>query len=489
MIRIALALAALSLLSPLHARALDHPLADTGQAQCYDGLVAIDPPAPGEAFHGQDAQVQGQGPAYELSADGLTVTDLVTGLVWQRRADTDLDGVLEPEDKLAWSEALQQPALLNAQAFGGHDDWRLPDIKTLYSLIDFRGTDPSGMEDPVDPQPFLGAPFDFIYGDEAGGERLIDAQYWSATEYVSTTMNGDHTVFGVNFADGRIKGYGTNPPPGAMTGFVLCVRGGPAYGQNQFVDNGDGTVDDRATGLTWTQADSGEPLSWEEALAWAEALELGGRDDWRLPNAKELQSLVDYSRSPATHGTAAIDPLFACSAIVAEGGQSDFPFYWTSTTHANMTLEPGHAAAYLAFGTGYGWMQAPFPPFDYVLMDVHGAGCQRSDPKLGDPADYPHGHGPQGDVIRVFNFARAVRDTDLAAPPAVDDLGVRLEGGAVELSWSAPAADLAGYAVYASADPWAAFPHGWTLVGEPVAPGWSEALAESLRVYRVTARR
>lgn len=44
-------------------------------------------------------------------------------------------------------------------------------------------------------------------GDTTIGERLIDAQTWSATQYESTTMNGDSTVFGVNFLDGRIKGY------------------------------------------------------------------------------------------------------------------------------------------------------------------------------------------------------------------------------------------------------------------------------------------
>ncbi|WP_051536274.1 hypothetical protein, partial [Marinilabilia salmonicolor] len=33
-----------------------------------------------------------------------------------------------------------------------------------------------------------------------------------------------------------------------------------------------------------------------------------------------------------------------------------------------------------------------------VLMDVHGAGCQRSDPKTGDKNAFPKYLGPQGDV-------------------------------------------------------------------------------------------
>ena len=47
---------------------------------------------------------------------------------------------------------------------------------------------------------------------------------------------------------------------------------------------------------------------------------------------------------------------------------------------------------------------------DYHYVDVHGAGAQRSDPKAGDPAMFPHGRGPQGDVIRINNFVRVVRD-------------------------------------------------------------------------------
>jgi hypothetical protein len=43
-------------------------------------------------------------------------------------------------------------------------------------------------------------------------------------------------------------------------------------------------------------------------------------------------------------------------------------------------------------------------------VDVHGASCQRSDPKDGDPADYPFGRGPQGDEVRIYNYVRCVRD-------------------------------------------------------------------------------
>jgi hypothetical protein len=55
-------------------------------------------------------------------------------------------------------------------------------------------------------------------------------------------------------------------------------------------------------------------------------------------------------------------------------------------------------------------MEMPPGSGSYRLMDVHGAGAQRSDPKAGDPADWPHGNGPQGDVVRITNTVRLVRD-------------------------------------------------------------------------------
>ena len=128
-------------------------------------------------------------------------------------------------------------------------------IKELYSLIDFRGGFSITEADSV---PFIDTDyFEFFYGDESAGERLIDVQVWSATEYVSTTMHGDATVFGVNFADGRIKGYPRDVSPGSSGPNRLLaryVRGNPDYGKNRLVDHGDGTVSDLATGLMWTKA-------------------------------------------------------------------------------------------------------------------------------------------------------------------------------------------------------------------------------------------
>jgi hypothetical protein len=404
-----------------------YPIVDTGQIACYDTSVEIASPPSEQAFYGQDAQYTGNAPSYTTSGDGLAVLDNVTGLTWTQSSDWDGDGDPHDEDdKLTFTEFENYPATLNADVYGGYDDWRTPTIRELYSLMDFRGLDVSGWTgtDPSGLIPFIDKTyFEVGYGDTDADERIIDGQYWSNTQYVSTTMDGDPTVFGVNFPDGRIKGYGRDTGPGGVAiHYAYFVRGNTSYGINSFIDNGDGTISDQATGLMWQQADSAAGYNWQEALAYAEGLDFAGHDDWRLPNAKELQSILDYTRSPATHGTAAIDPLFICSTITDEGGGSDFPFYWSGTTHANWTATPGEAGAYFAFGTGYGFMEQPPNSGNYNLLDVHGAGCQRSDPKEGDPADYPYGHGPQGDVIRIYNYVRCVRDIQCAEPGYISDL-------------------------------------------------------------------
>jgi len=386
-----------------------YPIVDTGQTATYDASSPIPAPAPGEAFYGQDAQYDGNAPSYTDNADG-TVTDNVTGLMWTQSLDLNGDGEINVSDKLSYANALASAASVTV---GGYDDWRLPTIKELYSLIEFTGVDPSGYEgtDVVGLIPFIDTSvFAFGYGDTANGERVIDAQMATSTLYVDVTAGGQATMFGVNFADGRIKGYGLTGKPGGSGEklfYVYYVRGASGYGVNDLHDNGDGTITDAATGLMWAQDDSGTGMNWEDALAWAQranAESYRGYDDWRLPNVKELQSIVDYTRSPGTTDSAAIDPIFSTTAITNEAGQADYPAFWSSTTHVSWTRDrDGAFGAYVAFGRAMGYMNGSW-------VDVHGAGAQRSDPKTGSASDYPTGRGPQGDAIRIDNFVRLVRD-------------------------------------------------------------------------------
>ena len=121
--------------------------------------------------------------------------------------------------------------------------------------------------------------FEFSYGDPSAGDRMIDAQFATSTRYVATTMGGRATMFGVNFADGRIKGYGdpTGRTPNHKLFYVQCVRNKGKYGVNSFSANGDGTITDKATGLMWQEADNGEAIGWDEALARCNAATTSGQ--------------------------------------------------------------------------------------------------------------------------------------------------------------------------------------------------------------------
>ena len=385
--------AALSIAKASDAPYLAYPIVDTAQTACYDARSEIAAPHAGEAYFGQDAQYAGPQPDYRDNGDG-TVSDQVTGLMWTQ----------DPGEKLTYQQALQGAASCRV---GDYEDWRLPSIKELYSLIRFDGIDPGPQGARGELRPFIDSSvFDFAYGDESKGERIIDSQFASSTKYASLTMGGNETLFGVNFADGRIKGYPISSRRGDKTFHVLYVRGNPDYGINRFVDQADGTIADLATGLTWMKADSGSGMNWPDALEYAENLAFAGHDDWRLPNAKELQSIIDYSRSPDSTDSAAIDAIFEVTPILNEGGARDYPHYWSSTTH--LGPRGGDTAAYFAFGRGLGFM-TDRRSGQRELLDVHGAGSQRSDPKIGDASRFPYGRGPQGDVIRIQNFVRCVR--------------------------------------------------------------------------------
>ena len=333
------------------------------------------------AFFGQDAQYVHTTPVYTKSSDGLTVKDEVTGLTWQKSYDSGT---------YYWNATQAVVDNLNKNKSGGYNDWRLPTIKELYSL--WNGS--TGW-------PWIDTNyFDITYSSE---QELSHAIFWSSTKYtgvlgnVSSSMEtpGAELAFGVNFGTGHIKAYSISVGPKHQ---VRCVRGNLAYGVNLFQDNSNGTISDLATGLMWQQTDNGSGIDWEQALAYAQTQNKAnylGHNDWRLPNTKELQSLVDYTRSPGATNAAnvgpAINALFTCTAITNAGGKADYPYYWTNTSaipNANGTFA---YAWYVAFGRAE----------DGSGEDLHGAGAVRFDKKIVGT-----GEGEE----RVLNYVRLVRN-------------------------------------------------------------------------------
>ena len=220
--------------------AVTYPIVDTSQGLCYDNSEQIDCPAEGEAFYGQDAQYTGLTPSYTDNGDG-TVTDEVTGLVWTQDLSTDT---------VEWSEA---STFCESVTTGDISDWRLPSVKELWSIRDFS----QGW-------PWVDTDYFYLVGD---GSDMGRHHSWTSNPYLVESEYQNEQVIGdpawiVNDWTGHIK---------AMSGrrFVRCVSG-DEYGVNDFVDNGDGTVTDDATGLMWAQDDNAEAIDWDDALTYAE---------------------------------------------------------------------------------------------------------------------------------------------------------------------------------------------------------------------------
>ena len=256
-------------------------LPDTGQVASYTTII------------GEDADYTINPPTYKDNGDG-TVTDKVTGLMWQQ-----VDG-----GEMTWEQAATYAASLS---LGGHSDWRLAFAKELYTIMNHGTINPA---------------INTTYFSASTAEY-----WWSADVAVD-----DSAKVWVTNAGG---GIGPHPKTetisagGSKHFHVRCVREPSASGATHLYgnlrDNGDGTVTDNHTGLTWQQAESAT-MTWENSLVYAENLTLGGNSDWRLPNIKELQSVSDGNlRAPS------LDKSYFPSASTT--------FYWSSTTLSNDTTQ------------------------------------------------------------------------------------------------------------------------------------------------------
>jgi hypothetical protein len=363
-------------LSGVSINELSYPIVDTNQGYTYNSDGRIDPTAKGEAFYGQDAQYTGNVPSYTDNGDG-TITDNVTGLFWAQDLSTSA---------YSWTDASEYCESLT---LGGYTDWRLPTVKELWSLRDFS----QGW-------PWIDTDYFYLVGD---GSDQRQQHSWSSnaylveSEYQNQQVQGD-PAFIVNDWTGHIKAMDGNR-------FVRAVRGNTSYGINDFADNSDGTVSDNATGLMWTQDDNGEALSWEAALSYAENATIAGYDDWRLPNAKELQSLADYSGVFPAMDT----NVFNLTGLRNIKGQTDYPFYWSSSSNP---VEGSDGA--VENGSVYAWVLAAGYNTDPDGYDLHGAGSVVFTPKSEE------NFTEMDPEIHRYNYVRLVRGGNVTETPAGD---------------------------------------------------------------------
>ena len=131
-----------------------------------------------------------------------------------------------------------------------------------------------------------------------------------------------------------------------LTGDDGDLQKGVASPSPRFTDHGDGTVTDNLTGLMWAKdANDNGTMTWADAIDYANNLSLGNEGcgttytDWRLPNVRELQSLIDFGNNlpalPVGHPFTNV--------------QLELGWYWSSTTYSFST--DGAWYVYIASGS------------------------------------------------------------------------------------------------------------------------------------------
>ena len=236
---------------------------------------------------------------FVVSADGLTVTDTITGLVWQSDGSSTRTGCSGIGDEVCtWAEAKAYCAGLTLDGLSG---WRLPALMELTTIVDLTRTSPS-----IDPTAFPNTP--------GGG-----GPFWtSSPDNAPWVSSPDAPLSGlarsVLFDDGSLYSEGVN-----SDSLVRCVRGSRCYPVSRFVVLDGGLVRDTLTNLTWQQQASTTIMSWPDAQTYCSCAGLG----FRLPTVRELASIVDAT---VTSGATINQTVFPNTPSMA---------FWTSSPNVH----------------------------------------------------------------------------------------------------------------------------------------------------------
>ncbi len=242
--------------------------------------------------------------SYTNNGDG-TVRDNATGLLWQScsfglSGASCASGAVQTPD---WATAQTNCASLATVG----KIWRLTSISELETLLDYGASGPS-----INVIAF---------------PSTVTHNYWTSTTNAFNTTN----AWIANFAVGNIG----SSPKSTSNLLVRCVSGEAQASFPKFKDNGDGTIYDKQTSLTWQKCSQGQAndttctgtastYMWANAITTCSSLSLVGKV-WRLPSFRELRTLVDTSVATAP----SINTAFFPSTVSNN--------YWTSTTYTPST--------------------------------------------------------------------------------------------------------------------------------------------------------
>lgn len=208
---------------------------------------------------GEDSDYFINTPSLKDNGDG-TVTDYNTGLMWQK---SDC-GEMTFENAITYCNNL---------IFADYSDWRLPNGLELFSINQYDYVNPA-----LNPKYF----------------SKSSAEYWWTSDI---SVDNPNKIWVVNSGGGignHLKTE-TKSAGGNKAFHVRAVRSifSRVFNTEHFTDLGNETIKDNYTGLIWQKNPSVDSLTWEDALKNAASLNLNNKNDWRVPNIKEIQSLCD----------------------------------------------------------------------------------------------------------------------------------------------------------------------------------------------------
>jgi hypothetical protein len=133
---------------------------------------------------------------------------------------------------------------------------------------------------------------------------------------------------------------------------LMIVLGFAGLARAALIDNGDGTITDDDTGLMWLQVSNDTPMNWWDAMDWADELVFAGYDDWRLPNAINVNTRLPDTAWQSIenewghlYGFEWDDPYVPADILPMTGYTCSM--YWTETE------VPGTFSEAYAFFTSY----------------------------------------------------------------------------------------------------------------------------------------